>query len=264
MDEMDELVERCLAYPVEENGEPMRSIPEAFEAAGVETMFSDTLIDNRLQRIYYIRENLIDPLVAIAREMNERGWTLKIEDGFRTREMQTALVKSPTTFDRVVHTCVWECGGPPTVDLIFRRARVMIANYGKSGTHTQGAAVDVSVFRREDRSEVWRGNAYLEMSEDTPMRSPFVSDEARENRLAITEIFERHDFVHFPGEFWHYNSGDMSYQVLTGSGKPGIYGAVHLDVDTGSVTPYEDPLAPLVPMEQMEAELAAALQRIGA
>ena len=263
MEEMNGLVERCLAHPVEENGEPMRPIPDAFAAAGVETMFSDSLIDNRLERIYFIRENLMDQLVAIARDMNERGWIMKIEDGYRTCEMQTALVKSSTTFDRIVRTCVWEHGGPPPVELVFRRARVMIANYGKIGTHTQGAAVDVSVFRREDHTEVSRGKFYLEMSEYTPMRSPFITDEERNNRLAITEIMERYDFVHFPGEFWHYNSGDVMYQILTGSGKPGIYGAVHLDVATGNVTPYEDPLAPLIPLEKMETELSAALQRIG-
>ena len=63
MEEMNGLVERCLVHPVEENGEPMRSIPDAFAAAGVETMFSDSLIDNRLERIYFIRENLMDQLV---------------------------------------------------------------------------------------------------------------------------------------------------------------------------------------------------------
>ena len=139
----------------------------------------------------------------------------------------------------------------------------MIANYGKSGTHTQGAAVDISVFRRDDGSEVWRGKGYLEMSEYTAMRSPFISEEELANRLAITDVMERHDFVHFPGEFWHYNSGDMMYQVLTESGKPGVFGAVHLDVETGAVTPYDDPKAPLVPMDKMEGELSAALQRLG-
>jgi D-alanyl-D-alanine dipeptidase len=263
MNQMDQLVVEVLAYPYEESGEPLKSIPEAFDAAGVEALFSATKIDGKLDRIYYIRENLLDSLIAIAREMSEKGWILKIEDGFRTQEMQTRLVLSPTTFDFIVRTCLWECQGEkPSVDLVFRRARVLIANYGKLGTHTQGAAVDISVFRRDDRSEVWRGKSYLEMSEYTPMESPFITQEERDNRREITTIMERHGFIHFPGEFWHYNSGDVLAQILTKSNQPGRYGPIHVDLPSGSVTPYDDPMAPLIPIEQMEGALERALQQI--
>ena len=221
MNQMDQLVVEMLAYPYEESGEPLKSISEAFDAAGVEALFSETKIDGDLDRIYFVRENLLDSLIAIAREMSEKGWILKIEDGFRTQEMQTRLVLSPTTFDFIVQTCLWECQGEkPPVDLVFRRARVLIANYGKLGTHTQGAAVDISVFRRDDRSEVWRGKSYLEMSEYTPMDSPFITPEERDNRREITAVMERHGFIHFPGEFWHYNSGDALAQILTKSSQP--------------------------------------------
>ncbi len=263
MNQMDQLVVEVLAYPYEESGEPLKSIPEAFDGAGVEALFSETKIDGNLDRIYYLRENLLDSLIAIAREMSEKGWILKIEDGFRTQEMQTRLVLSPTTFDFIVRTCLWECQGEkPPVELVFRRARVLIANYGKLGTHTQGAAVDISVFRRDDRSEVWRGKSYLEMSEYTPMESPFITPEERDNRREITAVMERHGFMHFPGEFWHYNSGDVLAQLLTKSNQPGRYGPIHLDLASGSVTPYDDPMAPLIPIEQMEGALERTLQQI--
>ena len=263
MNQMDQLAVEVLAYPFEESGEPLKSIPEAFDGAGVEALFSDTKIDGSLDRIYYLRENLLDSLIAIAREMNEKGWILKIEDGFRTQEMQTRLVLSPTTFDFIVRTCLWECHGEkPTIDLVFRRSRVLIANYGKSGTHTQGAAVDISVFRRSDGSEVWRGKPYLEMSEYTPMQSPFITPEEHDNREEITAVMERHGFVHFPGEFWHYNSGDVMAQVLTKSNQPGRYGPVHVDLPSGNVAPYDDPTAPLIPIEQMEDAMERTLQQI--
>jgi len=263
MNQMDQLVVEVLAYPYEESGEPLKSIPEAFDGAGVEALFSATKIDGKLDRIYYIRENLVNSLIAIAREMSEKGWILKIEDGFRTQEMQTRLVLSPTTFDFIVRTCLWECQGEkPPVDLVFRRARVLIANYGKLGTHTQGAAVDISVFRRDDRSEVWRGKSYLEMSEYTPMESPFITPEERDTRREITAVMERHGFLHFPGEFWHYNSGDALAQLLAKSSQPGRYGPIHLDLASGSVTPYDDPMAPLIPIEQMAGALEQALQQI--
>ena len=262
MDEMDTLVDRMLACPYEECGEPLAPIPEAMTAADVEVLFSDTLIGGSFPRVFAIRESLLRSLIEAAREMSDQGWVLKIEDGFRSMEMQTHLGKSPEAFDLIVGACIWECGGDaPPIDLVFRRARVLVANYGKCGTHMQGTAVDISVIRRGDGSEVWRGRPYLDMSEYTPMDSPFVTPEERDNRRAITELMARHGFVHFPGEFWHYSKGDILCELLAGGNRPGIYGPVHWDQSTGQVTPYDDPNRPLIPPAQMETELADALKR---
>jgi D-alanyl-D-alanine dipeptidase len=264
MDEMRVLFERLRAYPCEESDEALGSISDAMSAADVEVLFSDTLIAGELERIFFVRERLLPDLVAIARDMNARGWILKFEDGFRTREMQTRLGRSPEAFDRIVKSCVWECGGGrPSLDLVSKRASVLVANCGKSGTHTQGAAVDISIFDRDDGAEVWRGGPYLEMSALTPMASPFVSAEEHASRVAITKVMERHGFMHYPGEFWHYNKGDCLYQILTGGGAPGIYGPIHWDSASGTVTPYDDPAALLTSPERMATEIESSLRRIG-
>ena len=262
MDEMEAL-ERKIAAPVEECGEPLGSIPDAMEEAKVEVLFSDTKIAGTFDRIYFIRESLLPDLVASARDMNEKGWILKIEDGFRTEEMQTRLGRARETFDQIVRTCRWENGGEiPPVDLVFRRAHILVANCGKTGTHTQGAAVDISVFHRDDGSELWRGAPYLEMSELTAMRSPFVTREEHDHRMAITEIMERHSFMHFSGEFWHYDQGDSSSRISTQSGKPGRYGPVHWDPGSNSVTPYHDPLRLFTSMDQFQIEIKKVLSRV--
>ena len=262
MEEMDALVDRMLAHPFEECGEPLAPIPEAMAAADLEVDFSETLIAGRFPRIFAIRESLLRSLVDVARDMNDRGWILRIEDGFRSQQMQTDLGRSTEAFDLIVRACVWECGGDvPPLDLVFRRARVLVANYGICGTHMQGTAVDISVVRREDGSEVWRGRPYLDMSEYTPMDSPFVGEQHRRNRRDITDLMARHGFVHFPGEFWHYNQGDLLCELLSGRNRPGRYGPVHWDPATGQVTPYDDPRQPLIPPAQMASELADALKR---
>lgn len=257
-----EMVEQLLAYPVEECGEGFASIPEAVEAAGVEIRFSDSKIAGDLDRVFCIRQGLIDDVIAIGREMNERGWILKIEDGFRTKAMQSSLVRKPAVFDSILEKCIWENGGEvPPAELVFRRAIVMVANIPKVGTHMSGSAIDISVFRREDGSEVWRGGGYIEVSERTPMRSPFITEEQLRNRLEITEIMESHGFMHFPQEFWHYNKGDAGDHILNRRPGPAKYGPVHWNPETNEVTPYENPLSPLNPVEVIEREIEAALKR---
>ncbi|MFK5924264.1 MAG: M15 family metallopeptidase [Verrucomicrobiota bacterium] len=256
-------VEKLIDYQVEECGEGFASIPDAAEAAGIEMMFSDTKIVDDLDRIYFIRKGLVDDLIAIGRDMNERGWVLKIEEGYRSMEMQTKLVRKPAVFDAILKKCIWENKGKvPSAEEVFQRAIVLVANIPKIGTHMSGSAVDISVFQRDDGEEVWRGNAYLEMSERTPMRSPFIDVQDLNNRLEITRMMEARGFMHFPQEFWHFNKGDAGAHLLTEDPGAAKYGPVHWDQKTNQVVPYDDPLRPLNSLEVIKQEVAAAVERV--
>lgn len=265
MERSAELLHAMQQQPTQESGEGLASIPAAAAAAGVEMWFSDSKIAGDLDRIFYIRQSLIPDLLAIGRDMNDRGWILKIEDGYRTKEMQTQLGRKPAVFDMIVNSCRWESGGQtPTLDLIQRRSTCLVANYPNHGTHTMGAAVDISVFCREDGTEVSRGKSYLEMSEYTPMDSPFVSEQEQQNRVDITAMMEAHGFLHYPGEFWHYNKGDSLYHLVTRSGQAAPFGPVHWDPATNVVTGYDDVSSPLTPPDQMAKLLEEALSRLDA
>ncbi|QDV12378.1 D-alanyl-D-alanine dipeptidase [Rosistilla oblonga] len=257
-----DLIQQIIPFEVHECCEGFASLPDAAERAGIEMQFSESKIAGELERVFFIREGLVNKLLDIGRAMNDRGWILKIEDGYRSQDMQSQLVRKPELFDAILKKCIWENDGqlPPT-DLVFRRATVLIANIPKIGTHMSGSAVDISVFRRDDGSEVWRGNPYLEMSERTPMRSPFIEAADLQNRLEITAIMEAHGFMHFPFEFWHYNQGDAMGNILSGHPAPARYGPVHWDPQTNRVTPYDEPLRPLNPLDAIEQEIAAATQR---
>jgi zinc D-Ala-D-Ala dipeptidase len=255
-------VERLLEFPVRECNEGFASIREAVDSSAVEILFSDSKIAGDLDRVFYMRESLIDDVLAIGRDMNDLGWVLKIEDGFRSLEMQRTLVRKPEVFDSILQKCLWESGGEvPSVEFVFRRAIVMVANIPKIGTHMSGSAIDISVFHR-DGDEVWRGGPYLDVSERTPMRSPFISESELQNRIRITQVMESHGFMHFPYEFWHYNKGDAGAHILTSNPAPAHYGAVNWDSATNTVTSVDDPMSPLNPLDVIETEIAAAMERL--
>lgn len=253
-----------LPYPVQECGEAFVSLPEAAVAAGVEVHFSERPHVRQLERLYYLREGQIPGFLGAARAMNARGWILRVEDGYRTREIQKYLGRTPQVFDGVLRSVMWELGGKvPTPEFMFRRCSALVATVPKFGTHMSGSAIDISVVWRDDPArEVDRGAPYIEMSERTPMDSPFVSPQARENRQAITALMAEHGFVAYPWEFWHYSSGDAYDQFLCGTGQPARYGAVDWDPHTGAVRPLEDPTLPLNSAEEVRAEIEAALRRI--
>lgn len=256
------LVERVLDFPVSESGEPFESLRDAAERAGVEVLYSTSKIAGGLERVFFLRQQVVESVVAVGKAMNERGWILKIEDAFRSLEMQRQLVCKPAVFDAILNKCIWENGGQiPAVELVFRRAMVLVANIPKLGTHMSGSAIDISVFGRDDGQEVWRGNTYLEMSERTPMRSPYVEEASIRNRLTITELLESHGFVHFPFEFWHYNLGDAMGHILRDKAAPAGYGPVNWDPQTNRVSPVDAPLQPLHSLPMIAQEIAAAMDR---
>jgi zinc D-Ala-D-Ala dipeptidase len=252
-------------HPVEECGEPAVSLPAAAASAGVTILFSGLPHVRGLPRLFFLRRALLDDFLAAAVEMNARGWALQVEDAYRSLEMQKYNALRPEVFPAILAKARWELGGEePSLDLFRRRLAAVIAMNPKVGTHCSATAIDVSVVSLREGTEVDRGAPYLEISEKTPMGSPFVSPAAQANRREITAVMARHGFQTYPFEFWHYNKGDAYDRRLSGSEVPACYGPVDLDVRTGAVTAIADPTAPLNSDEEIRARIAEALRAGGA
>ena len=265
---MDEAYAFMLAiqgHPVAECGEPLLPLPEAVRTAGVKVLFSQLPHVRGLPRLFFLRKGLVPDFLAAAQEMNRRGWALKIEDAYRTREMQKYNALRPEIFPVVLAKTRWELGGEaPSIDLFRRRLAALIAMSPRVGTHCCGSAIDVSVLTLDESVEIDRGGPYLEVSEKTPMDSPFVSEQASRNRAEITEIMARYGFRTYPFEFWHYNKGDAYDEYLSGTGKPARYGAVDLEPASGNVTPIDNPTAQLNSEEEITLLIQRAMQGGGA
>ena len=258
-------MDRLMEYPVRDCGEPLASIEVAMRNAGVEMEFSTTPLIGDIPRIFEVREGLIEPLMAVSREMNGRGWVLKIEDGFRTKDVQRTVAHQPRIFDVILKQVSWEVGGgEPEVELVLRRFSTLCANAPKVAGHMSGCAIDLSVLDRDTRAEVDRGGPYLEMSELTPMASPFATPDALRNRALITVLMEKHGFMAYPFEFWHYSQGDVFAESLRCTGKAGRYAAVNRDPLTGTIEPIADLMVPLNAPDDIREEIGKAHARMRA
>lgn len=262
MDAAYEFMMRALETPVAECGEPLASLEEAVAESDIKVLFSQSDIVPGMKRQFFLRKNLVSPLLDAARQLNDRGWMLIVEDGYRTTTMQKRLSLLPKVFDAVIERCFWEHDGSPPIDLVRRRLAALTAAHPKNGTHMSASAMDISVQSISSGDEIDRGGPYIEMSELTPMESPFIEKAALENRLAIRQVLESNGFLAYPYEFWHYNQGDVYEQILHKTGQPARYGAVHCDLATGDVTPVEDPMETLNSNAEIEQAMNDALERI--
>ena len=264
LDEAYDFMTRALEYPVAECGEPLASLPDAASTASVEVVFATTKAVDDLDRLMFLRQGLIEPFVGAAREMNERGWVLKVEDALRTPLLQKKLARKPVVFDAILQAVIWETGGQvPSVQFMARRVAGLSAANAKVGTHVAGCAIDISVLDRDTGAELDRGGPYIEISALTPMASPFASPEARRNREQITAVMAAHGFVAYPYEFWHYNQGDAYDELINNTRRPARYGPIDFDPLTSSVTPIANPTEPLNSPAEIEWEISQALQRLG-
>lgn len=262
MDEAYDFMMRALEHPVAECGEPLTSLEKAVAESGVKVLFSQSDIVPGMKRQFYLRKNLVPLFLNAARDLNEKGWMLIVEDGYRTTTMQKRLSLLPQVFDAVIQRCFWEYNDLPPVDLVRRRLAALTAAHPKNGTHMSASAIDISVQEISSGKEIDRGRPYLEMSELTPMESPFIEKAALENRLAIRQIMESNGFLAYPYEFWHYNQGDVYEEILHKTEKPARYGAVHCDLQTGEIMPVEDPLETLNSNAEIEQAMNEALRRL--
>ena len=245
IDQMDAayaFMQTIMGLPLAECGESLAPLREIASGGGVEVEFSTSKIGGTHDRLFYLREGLVDDFVGIARDMNDRGWILRVEDGFRTRQMQRDLAREKRVLNVILKKLRWELEGRSTTAAhAHRRLTALIATCPKIGTHMSGSAIDISVLSGDTGAEIDRGAPYLEMSELTPMESPFPPDQARRNRQEITEVFARRGFVAYPYEFWHYSKGDALQAYLAGSREPARYGPVDRDGETGRTSPIERP-----------------------
>lgn len=256
-----EFMQRLLAHPVRECGEPLACLKARSREAGVEIAFPTGKKLGRFSRSFHFRRTVVEKLLAAAEGLLRGGYVLWIEDGYRSPRRQAQGARSDYCLRSALEKVRWELNGQaPGAELVFRRLAVWTATTPKFANHTAGSAADVWLLSRRDGSPVDFGAPYPEFSERTPMDSPFISGLARRMRRLLCDALAEHDLLPYPYEFWHFSHGDADYELLAGRGREARFGPVRRSPDDGQVTPVADPLAPFVTLEDIRPRLRRLLR----
>lgn len=252
---------KIMDYPVQECRESLVSLPGVLKGTGIKVYFSRRRLMKTQPSIFRLRSGLVKDFLALAQAINRQGLVLRIEDAYRTSKMQNPLNRKETVLKEIIRRLLWEKKSQNlTPEFIFRRLTVLITTIPKIGTHMSGSALDISVLFQSKKRELERGGHYLEMSEFTPMDSPFISTAARKNRWKINGLMLEYGFHAYPFEFWHYSSGDAYAEYLSGSGQPGRYGPVDLVPNSnGRVKHIKNPKKPLISPDEIGEKLSKIL-----
>lgn len=74
----------------------------------------------------------------------------------------------------------------------------------KGGRHTRGTAVDITLITKEGK-ELLMPSAFDDFSEKAHRNYMDTSDEAIRNRELLEQVMEKHGFIGFPCEWWHFD-----------------------------------------------------------
>jgi zinc D-Ala-D-Ala dipeptidase len=261
MDEASAFLGNTLQADLNESLEPIVDLTDAIPSS-LEVAFSYDRAAAGEGPTFYMRSSLVPDLVRVITALRAMSIGLRIEYAYRSPRLQASLCSSDEVLGRVIDRVRWEAGTPsPPFELVYQRLIVLCANIYKFATHIAAAAVDITPMDLESGTEIDRGGPFLELSEKTPMASPFVSPIARRNRALVKGVFADHGFRAYPFEFWHFCAGDVYEAVLTGNRDAARFGPVTVDSGSGRVTAISDPLSEITPRETMIDRIGKALSR---
>ncbi len=130
----------------------------------------------------FLQRPSAEALLRVHKSLTQKGYGLLILDAYR-----------PWSITRIF----WE------VTPVEKRA--FVADPAKGSKHNRGCAIDLTLYRLQDKEEVPMPSGFDEMSERAHPRYQGGSRAARKARDLLRKAMEREGFSVQPNEWWHFN-----------------------------------------------------------
>jgi D-alanyl-D-alanine dipeptidase len=152
--------------------------------------------NNFMQQVMYkqarafARSPVIDALKKIQKELNKKGYGLKIFDGYRPYAITVAFYKKASD-------------------------KNFVANPAKGSKHNRGCAVDLTLINLKTGKELPMPTPYDSFSAAAAAKYENVSPEAKKNRDFLIGLMGKYKMNVLENEWWHYDfSGWKSYDLM--------------------------------------------------
>jgi len=152
--------------------------------------------NNFMQQVMYkqarafARKPVVEALKKIQKELNKKGYGLKIFDGYRPYAITVEFYKKASD-------------------------KNFVANPAKGSKHNRGCAVDLTLINLKTGKELVMPTPYDSFSAAAAAKFEKVSPEARKNRDFLIAIMARYQMNVLENEWWHYDfSGWRGYDLM--------------------------------------------------
>ena len=138
----------------------------------------------------YLRKPVAEALSAVAKELERMNLGIKIWDAYRPYQVTVKF---------------WE---------LIRDERY-VAHPSKGSGHNRGIAIDLTLYDLTTGKEISMPTGFDDFSETAHHGQPLGDDEKTRNRELLRTVMEKHGFLKFQTEWWHYSwPGAGHFEVL--------------------------------------------------
>ena len=138
----------------------------------------------------FARKPVVESLKKIQRELNKKGYGLKIFDGYRPYAITVEFYKKASD-------------------------KNFVANPAKGSKHNRGCAVDLTLIDLKTGKEVAMATPYDSFSAAAAANYEPVSAEVKKNRDLLIATMKKYQLNVLDNEWWHYDfSGWQQYDLM--------------------------------------------------
>jgi len=152
--------------------------------------------NNFMQQVMYkqarafARKPVVESLKKIQKELNKKGYGLKIFDGYRPYAITIEFYKKASD-------------------------KNFVANPAKGSKHNRGCAVDLTLINLKTGKEIPMPTPYDSFSAAAAAKYEKVSPEAKKNRDFLIAIMGKYQMNVLENEWWHYDfAGWKKYDLM--------------------------------------------------
>lgn len=166
--------------------------------------FLGTQVDGYTNPICLLTEPAAAALKRVQQDVQQRGYALKIFDCYRPQRAVDHFVR----WVGDVHDRTMKARYYPNEEKSHLIEKGYIAD--RSG-HSRGSTLDLTLVKKDGGAELDMGTPYDYFDALSNTADPRITGETKANRLLLKAVMEKHGFVNYPKEWWHYTLKDEPY-----------------------------------------------------
>ena len=179
------------------------------KSTGLPLMYEPSMVEDY---DYRVREAIVEKIGRISRSLEAQGKTLVIRSVWRSFDHQSRLWEGKMAVMRNDY--------PTRLEDEIKEIVSHFVAAPEESMHATGGAVDALIYDVGKKRVLDFGNNVglkLELNETCYPHHPGISEEARQNRRLLMDLFEEEEFVVDSVEYWHFDYGNASWAAATGS-----------------------------------------------
>jgi len=161
-------------------------------------------VDGYNAPVAILTDEALDALVNVADDLEEQGYGMIVFDGYRPQKAVDHFVRwAQDPADTLTKHKYY-----PDVD----KADLFDLGYiAEQSSHTRGSTVDLTLTYLDTGEEVDMGSGFDFFGPISHHGTDLINEEQEANRITLKETMQRHGFLMYPYEWWHYTLDNEPY-----------------------------------------------------